>query len=145
MTRKVIELGWLMRDLNANLPPRELLEALRQPRRTQLHDTSVRVLLSRWKRLGRAITLAELSHLLDLVAPGVDVFDVDHVCSIIAAVEAAGIRLLYKDEAAIPQVAHDTAEEADLPAALARVFGRPPTSNEIRSAEWWHLEFHGLR
>jgi len=58
-----------MRYANSNLPPRHLLEALRQPRRPQLHDEQVRDIFRRWKLRGEPIEYADLSEVAVIVAP----------------------------------------------------------------------------
>ena len=59
-----------MRDANSNLPPRHLLEALRQPRRPQLHDQQVREIFRRWRLRGEPIEYADLNEVAAIVAPG---------------------------------------------------------------------------
>lgn len=79
-------------DPNPTLPPPHVLAALRQPRRTQLHDPCVRELLAKWRRLGRSVTFDEVNELVDIVVPGAQI-DLQQIDRIVAAVEAAGIRI----------------------------------------------------
>ena len=81
-----------MRDTNSNIPSRHLLEALRQPRRPQLHDQQVRDIFRRWKLRGEPIEYADLNEVAAIVAPG-DELDAEAQKRIIAAVERAGIRI----------------------------------------------------
>ena len=85
-----------MRYANSNLPPRHLLEALRQPRRPQLHDEQVRDIFRRWKLRGEPIECADLNEVAAIVAPG-DELDAAARRRIIAAVERAGIRISNYD------------------------------------------------
>ena len=85
-----------MRDANSNLPPRHLLEALRQPRRPQLHDQQVREIFRRWRLRGEPIEYADLKEVAAIVAPG-DELDAAARRRIIAAVERAGIRIRNYD------------------------------------------------
>ena len=81
-----------MRDANPHLPPRHLLEALRQPRRAQLHDQQVREIFQRWRLRSEPIEYADLNEVAAIVAPG-DELDAAARRRIIAAVERAGIRI----------------------------------------------------
>jgi hypothetical protein len=81
-----------MRYANPTLPPRYLLQALRQPRRPQLHDQQVRDIFRRWKLRGEPIEYADLHEVAAIVAPG-DELDAPARRRIIAAVERAGIRI----------------------------------------------------
>ena len=81
-----------MHYANSNLPPRHLLEALRQPRRPQLHDEQVRDIFRRWKLRGEPIEYADLNEVAAIVAPG-DELDAEARRRIIAAVERAGIKI----------------------------------------------------
>jgi len=85
-----------MRDANSSLPPRHLLEALRQPRRPQLHDAQVRAIFRRWRLCGEPIEYADLNEVAAIVAPG-DELDAAARRRIIAAVERAGIRIRNYD------------------------------------------------
>src|SRR5262245_53786168 len=85
-----------MRYANSNLPPRHLLEALRQPRRPQLHDEQVRDIFRRWKLRGEPIEYADLNEVAAIVAPG-DELDAAARRRIIAAIERAGIRIRNYD------------------------------------------------
>ena len=81
-----------MRDEpNSNLPPPSVLDALREPRRTQLGDPTVKAFLARWKRQGRPIEYADLNEVADLI--GVENPAAATRRKIVAAVEAAGIEI----------------------------------------------------
>jgi hypothetical protein len=82
----------MLRDAGAsNLPPPDLLEALRQPRRPQLGDPCVKAPLVRWKRLGLPIEYVDLNRVADVL--GVTRPDAKTRRKIVAAVEAAGIEI----------------------------------------------------
>ena len=85
-----------MRETNFTLPPRHLLEALRKPRRPQLHDHQVREIFRRWRLRGEPIEYADLNEVAAIVAPG-DELDAAARRRIIAAVERAGIRICNYD------------------------------------------------
>jgi len=85
-----------MRYANANFPPRHLPEALRHPRRPQLHDAQVRDIFRRWKLRGETIEYADLNEVAAIVAPG-DELDAAARARIIAAVEHAEIRICNCD------------------------------------------------
>jgi hypothetical protein len=53
------------------------------------------------------------------------------------------LRLPMEPDVDIRQLALDTAKEADLPANLARAFGRRATEDEIDIAERWWNEWQG--
>lgn len=86
----------MKRDNNPSLPPPHLLKALRQPRRPQLRDPQVQEMLRRWKRLGRPITVDELSALVDLLVPREELL-IYHLIKIRAAVLFAGIEIRMDD------------------------------------------------
>ena len=86
----------MLRDAGAsNLPPPHLLEALRRPRRPQLHDASVKALLAEWKALGRPIEYGDLWNVVAIT--GVTRPDAKTRRRIVAAVEAAGIEIYNLD------------------------------------------------
>ncbi len=81
-----------MRDTNSNLPPSSVLDALRQPRRPQLHDRAILDLLRQWRRRGQPIEYGDLNQVADIIAPGGEP-DAATRRRIVAAVEAAGIQI----------------------------------------------------
>lgn len=78
-------------DPNPTMPPPCLLDALRQQRRPQLGDPCIKVLLARWKRLGRPIEYADLNRVAEVL--GVAQPDAKTRRKIVAAVEAASIEI----------------------------------------------------
>jgi hypothetical protein len=74
-----------------------LLAALRQPRRTQLHDPEVRELFKQWKRLPWPIEYRDLWAVADLIAPGNKNPDARMRRRIVAAAVAAGVRISNHD------------------------------------------------
>jgi hypothetical protein len=73
------------------IPPSHVLEALRRPRRVQLHDPAVKTLLARWKRLGHPIEYADLDQVAAILR--VENPRARTRRKIVAAVEAAGIEI----------------------------------------------------
>jgi hypothetical protein len=86
----------LEQEIAMHLPPPTVLDALRQPRRPQLGDLSIRRLLSEWKRRGRSIEYGDLNRVADLL--GVARPDAMTRRKIVAAVEAAGIEIRNSDD-----------------------------------------------
>jgi hypothetical protein len=75
----------------SNMPAPRLLEAIRKPRRPQLHDPCVKALLAEWKKLGRPIEYADLNKVAAII--GVDRPDAKTRRRIVTAVKAAGIEI----------------------------------------------------
>jgi hypothetical protein len=83
-----------MRETNdPTMPPPALLEAVRQPRRTQLHDPCVKALLAEWEERGyySRIEYHDLCQIAEML--GVKNPKAPTRRWIVAAVEAAGIEI----------------------------------------------------
>jgi hypothetical protein len=121
----------MLRDAGAsNLPPPNLLEALRRPRRPQLGDPCVKALLAEWKKLQFPIEYVDLWK----VAATMGVKDPDAKTrrKIVAAVEAAGIEIYNYDD--LRQSAADTRIHISLtPEAMV---GLVEESRWRRPEEW---------
>jgi hypothetical protein len=81
---------------DSNVPAPPLLEAMRQPRRAQLHDPCVKQLLAKWKKSRLPIEYAHLWKVAAII--GVEQPDAKTRRRIVAAVEAAGIEIHNFDD-----------------------------------------------
>jgi hypothetical protein len=122
------------RDANPNLPPPNLLEALRAPRRPRLDDPRACEIFRRWRGFGRPIAFAELKELVNYLTP-VPWVSVDRIREVMAAVEAAGFAI-HEDDPRLGRL--PVAEQLAIGRALAAAFvdcgGIPTTRSAAAGA-----------